>query len=43
MQQQLIRDVLEAWLGKTVLPIVIDQLAIAIDESLVAGTPATQQ
>ena len=43
MQQKLIRDVLAAWLGGTVLPIVLDQLAAAIDQALVAGSPTPSQ
>lgn len=39
MEQQIIRDVLEAWLGAALKPVVLDPLAEAIAESLVQGAP----
>lgn len=39
MDIQIIREVLEAWLGATLQPIVLDPLAESIAESLSEGAP----
>lgn len=40
---QIIRDVLEAWLGATILPVVLEPLAQRIAESLAEGAPLLEQ
>ena len=39
MDVQIIREVLEAWLGASIKPIVLDPLAESIAESLNQGAP----